>query len=864
MHRAKKTLRSAVKFSLALLVSLTSVPCFGAALPAGFTETVVATMMGSPTAMEFSPDNKLFITQQNGIMPVWQNGSQLSANFFANTPLTTDTTSERGLLGVTFDPNFASNRYVYVYYTILGGDHHNRVSRFTADTSGNLAVAGSEAVIWEGDAHSAGNHNGGAVHFGPDGKLYLATGDNAQGSTVAQSLTSQHGKILRINADGTIPLDNPFHDSVGPNRDTIWSLGLRNPFTFAFQPDTGRMFVNDVGQNTWEEINDGGSLPSGRGVNYGWATTEGDFNPTSFPAFRRPFFAYHHSSSVSTPSGNVITGGAFYNPSTNTYGSDYLGDFFFADLGSGWIYRIDTATKVVTQFATGAGAVDLKVNNDGSLYYLGYGSKKVFKVTFAGSNSPIITTQPQNQTAGTGSQVAFTVEAPSGRAFQWQRSDNGGARWGAITGATSRTLTFTAAATDHNALFRLRVATASSLVISDAARLTLRANNAPNDVAVTFTGGLTGGKFVAGQPITFSGRATDPEDGPLGANRFSWTINYLTSVNQGDQDNDGMPGLTRPFTTLNGVTSGSFTPATTGPYTLDDVAYAVTLVVTDNQGLTATRRTAIPPQTSTITLATNPTGLNLTRDTQPVTAPNSFSSVVGFQRPIGAPPNQTVSGTNYVFTSWSDAGSADHTIVTPAVNTLYTAAYSVSASTLPAPWASTDIGAVRAAGNTASNSGTFTVNGSGSLRGNADAFQFLSMAANGDCSITARVATLPAGGFSGTNALAGVMIRSTLTEGSLSYFFGLRPRSTPQIVYRTRVGRDTGILNAGTGLAPTWLRLTRVGNTLKAFRSLNGVQWSQTGSLTLALGSAVQIGLAVCSDSAGLQAATFDNVTANP
>ena len=166
-------------------------------LPNGFTESEVASFLGSPTCMEFSPDGKLFIAQQNGVMPVWQNGSELAANFFANSPLVTDSSGERGLLGIAFDPNFASNRFVYVYYTTNVADRHNRVSRFTADSSGNLALAGSEQIIWEGDAHSASNHNGGAIHFGPDGKLYIATGDNASGSN-SQSLSNLHGKILRI------------------------------------------------------------------------------------------------------------------------------------------------------------------------------------------------------------------------------------------------------------------------------------------------------------------------------------------------------------------------------------------------------------------------------------------------------------------------------------------------------------------------------------------------------------------------------------------------------------------------------------------------------------------------------------------
>lgn len=829
-----------------------------ATLPPGFTETEVASFSGPPTAMEFAPDGKLFITQQNGIMPVWENGTMVAANFFANAPLVTDASVERGLLGITFDPAYASNRYVYVYYTISGGDHHNQVSRFTANAAGSLAVAGSETLIWKGDPHSAGNHNGGAIHFGPDGKLYIATGDNAAG-TPAQSLTSQHGKILRVNADGTIPLDNPFHDSVGPNVDAIWALGLRNPFTFAFQPGTGRMFINDVGQSTWEEINDGGGLQSARGMNFGWPTTEGDFNQSSFPNFTRPFYAYNHNSG--TPRGNVITGGAFYNPATNTFGGGYQGDYFFADLGSGWIYRIDLDNKAVTQFATGAGAVDLKVTDDGSLYYLAYGEQKVYRVTAAGA-APLITLQPEDQTVGKNSPVTFSADASGGPTFQWQRRDNAGANWGNIGGATAKTLTFTAVAADDGAQFRIVATNVSGSAISNPATLTVLSNSPPNSPEITVTGGLTGGKFVAGQAISFTGTASDPEDGGLGAGSFAWTINYLTSINQGDQDHDGLPGLTRPFATLSNVTSGTFTPATTGPYTLADVAYAITLTVTDSLGLKTTSRTVIQPQTASLTLLSEPEGLQLTLDAQPITTPHSFVSVVGFERPVGAAAFQTYSGTAYKFDAWSDAGAATHTIVTPAATTTYTAAYLVSP--LPAPWTSVDVGNVGTPGGASFAGDTFVVNGSGFLEGTADSFHFVYRQVTGDFTFTSVVKSLPYEA-PGKDARGGIMVRATLDPGSPHLFIGLRAKGSPQAIMRDRVGRKSGAGGAGSGGAPYRVRITRVGNTFTTYRSADGVKWNKVKSKNnFLLGATVYLGFAVSSDGAGLQNATFETPVLTP
>jgi glucose/arabinose dehydrogenase len=340
-----------------------------ATLPSGFVETQVGgNLSGPPTAMAFAPDGRLFVCQQGGQLRVIKNGSLLSTPFAS---LTVDSSGERGLLGIAFDPNFATNHYLYVYYTVATSPIHNRVSRFTA--AGDSATPGSEVVILNLDnLSSATNHNGGAIHFGPDGKLYIGVGENANGAN-SQTLSNLLGKVLRINADGTIPTDNPFYNNAAGNNRAIWALGLRNPFTFAFQPGTTRLFINDVGQSTWEEINDGIA-----GSNYGWPTTEG---PTSNPAFRSPIYFYGHGTSDTT--GCAIVGGAFYNPPVPQFPSSYTGKYFFADLCSGWIRVFDPAAGTATGFATGiSNPVDLHVGPDGALYYLAQGSGgQVFRVT---------------------------------------------------------------------------------------------------------------------------------------------------------------------------------------------------------------------------------------------------------------------------------------------------------------------------------------------------------------------------------------------------------------------------------------------------------------------------------------------------
>ncbi|HSL53518.1 MAG TPA: PQQ-dependent sugar dehydrogenase, partial [Pyrinomonadaceae bacterium] len=352
-----------------------------ATLPPGFTETSV-NGLDSPTAMEIAPDGRIFVCQQGGSLRVIKNGVLLATPFLT---LSVDPVGERGLLGIAFDPNFATTNFLYLYYTVPSTPRHNRVSRFTAN--GDVVVPGSETIILElENLSSATNHNGGAIHFGPDGKLYVAVGENANRFN-AETLNNRLGKMLRINSDGTIPTDNPFFNTaVGANR-SIWALGLRNPFTFAFQPGSGRMFINDVGEVTWEEINDGIA-----GSNYGWPSSEG---VTSNPAFRSPLLAYQHGFSATT--GCAIAGGAFYNPATVQFPASFIGKYFFADLCSGWIRVFDPATGTASGFATNiSNPVDLKVGADGSLYYLARGSGAVFRVQFL---EPMLISEPGSDSA---------------------------------------------------------------------------------------------------------------------------------------------------------------------------------------------------------------------------------------------------------------------------------------------------------------------------------------------------------------------------------------------------------------------------------------------------------------------------------
>jgi glucose/arabinose dehydrogenase len=386
---------------LSLLAIAASTNAAAATVPTGFTDAVVAGGLNNPTAMAFAPDGRIFVCQQGGALRVIKNGVLLPTPFLT---VTVDSAGERGLLGIAFDPNFVSNQLVYVYYTATTPAIHNRISRFTAN--GDVALAGSETIIMDlPDLSTATNHNGGAMHFGPDGNLYVAVGENAN-SANSQSLSTRLGKMLRMTSTGGVPPDNPFVNQTTGANQTIWAMGLRNPFTFSFQRGTTRMFINDVGQNTWEEINDGIA-----GSNYGWPTCEGFCNPPN-TNFRDPIFAYMNDAQTC-----AITGGAFYNPQSPQFPANFIGSYFFADFCGGWIRRLDpSAGNAVSDFATGISSpVDLQVSPDGFLYYLARGAGSVNRIGFSqGDNiAPTVAiTNPANgATVARKSNVPITATA---------------------------------------------------------------------------------------------------------------------------------------------------------------------------------------------------------------------------------------------------------------------------------------------------------------------------------------------------------------------------------------------------------------------------------------------------------------------
>ncbi len=425
------------------------------------------------------------------------------------------------------------------------------------------------------------------------------------------------------------------------------------------QPGTGRIFINDVGQDTWEEINDGI-----KGSNYGWPGAEGQ---TSCSTYRCPLFVYGHGSGDTL--GCAITGGTFYNPKTQQFPSDYAGDYFFADYCNNWIRKFDPQNNTVAAFATDvtSATIDLKVSSAGSLYYLSRGGSSsagtLRKIRYTASQAPSISTQPVSQTSSIGQPATFTVVASGSvpLSYQWQRNQTD------ISGATAASYTLPdVQLSDDGDLFRCIVTNSYGSATSNEAKLTVTTDSAPTATIINPPDGTL---YNAGDTINYSGSGTDPEDGTLSANAFTWQIDF----HHEDHIHPFIPATS-------GSKSGSFTIPTTGE-TSSQVWYRIILTVRDSEGLTNTTYRDILPHTSRVTLTTNPTGLQLKLDGASVTTPFWFIGVVGITRTIEAVTPQTLSGTTYQFSSWSDGGARIHTISTPSTNKTYNANYSTSGTT---------------------------------------------------------------------------------------------------------------------------------------------------------------------------------------
>ncbi|MCE9540360.1 MAG: PQQ-dependent sugar dehydrogenase, partial [Bacteroidetes bacterium] len=618
--------------------------------PAGFSQVKVASII-YPTSMAFAPDGRIFCTEKAGKVKIIKNGVLLSTPFLQ---VSVNQLNERGLSSIAIDPDFNNNHYVYIFYTTASSPIHNRLSRFTAN--GDVAVAGSEVEIYNFEACINSIHNGGGMVFGEDRKLFLALG-NDNVNSYSQDLNNYKGNILRINTDFSVPTGNPFTGSEVAKR--TWAYGFRNPWSITLQPGTNKLFANDVGEGTWEEIN---NITVG-GKNCGWPGSEG---MSTNPAYTNPVYAYHHGA-TGTDNGCAITGGAFFNPSTSNYPSQYTGKYFFIDYCNHWINYLDLSNGAQKfNFATNlANALNyIKVGTDGNLYYFSISTNSLYKIIYSNTNSPVITDPPDNLSVSQGQQAIFSVAASGTNplSYQWKKNGNN------ISGAYSSTYTINNVQTSDAGQYSVYISNSFGNVTSNEVTLSVTAFNA-KPVATIIT--PTSGTFYRdGNTINFSGNGTDQENGILPASAFNWVVEF-------HHDMHLHPG---PYITPN-IKNGSFV-ASFGAETAANVYFRLILYVTDSQGAMDTAFVDIHPVTSTLSLVSQPSGLQLQLEGLGHLTPHSVLAISGMTRTLGVGTPQVLNGINYVFDHWVHGGNATQNILITDNNQTYTAVFTATGSEL--------------------------------------------------------------------------------------------------------------------------------------------------------------------------------------
>lgn len=346
-----------------------------------------------PVCITNCNDSRLFVVEQDGRIRIINNGTLVTTPFLDINPVVGSSGNEQGLLGVAFHPNYKSNGYFYVNYTNNSGN--TVIARYSVNPAdSNLALTNSELVLLT-IAQPYSNHNGGDLAFGPDGYLYIGTGDGGSANDPGnrgQDITQYLGKMLRIDVDhGTlyaIPPDNPFVN-VPTAVEEIWNLGMRNPWRFDFDNLTGDLWIGDVGQNIWEEV-DFQAAGTGSGKNYGWRCYEGNaaFNTAGCAAqsnYEAPAYVYQHTGGNCSISGGAIYRGGKY---ANMFGYYVFTDFCVSSLRT---LKRDTTSFSYLQHATLSG-ISLSCfgeDNQGEIYTGSLYTGAIYHIVDTSSCAPV-------------------------------------------------------------------------------------------------------------------------------------------------------------------------------------------------------------------------------------------------------------------------------------------------------------------------------------------------------------------------------------------------------------------------------------------------------------------------------------------
>ncbi len=665
-----------------LLCVLSSFTIYGQTFAeAGFSSELITTLpVYQPVGLGFAPDGRLFIWQEKGIVRIYKNGTLLTTPFIDISDHV-NTVNDRGLLGLTFDPDFTTNGYIYLFYTYEPNGNPNdtgaktgRITRIKADPANpDVALSGETIILGKLSAtpcapntdclgNDRDSHSGGTLRFGPDRKLYISTGDSAAYnfaedlSLRSQNLDYLNGKILRLNADGTAPSDNPFYDGTNSVKSKVYSLGLRNPYRFAIHPTSGEILIGDVGWSAYEEIN-----RATRGANFGWPCFEGDAaQPTfasTFPAtcgaipvssITNPLFFYPHSD------GQAIIGGTIYTASQ--FPAKFKESFFFADYPSKWIKRavFDANRKLlsVEPFATNAGSiVSLEQGPDGSLYYIELDTGKIKRIRFASAPNAVASASPTSGSSPlTVSLSSNGSSDPNNLAltYAWDFGD------GSTSIAANPVHTYT------SSVFKIFTATLK-VTNSNGGSSSTTVNISVGNRTPTATITAPANGFIAkpGDTISYTGTASDPDES-LGTNSMSWQVllHHDTHVH--------------PYTVVTGA-GGSFVVENHG--TIGTYYYEIILTVTDSKGASDSKSininiAAAGNQAPTVNLSTPSNGASFNAPANvalSVTAADSDGTISKIEIFNGANLLATLTTAPYQF-SWSNVAAGNYSLTAKATD----------------------------------------------------------------------------------------------------------------------------------------------------------------------------------------------------
>ena len=598
------------------------------ALPQSFFKTEVASGFNEPTDFVETPDGKILVIEKSGNIKIVSNGV---VSNFTNSPIAVNQQGERGLLGITLDPNYQQNRFIYIFY-VNNNPLEYHLSRIT-ESNGTMA-AGSEVILYKTATNPNGKtHIGGGLRFGSDGKLWFTIGDNTLNvEKEPQKLTSPYGKLHRVNIDGSIPSDNPFFGQTDKVQ-SIFAYGLRNPFKFDFRGD-GVAFVADVGGDFFEEVD----LISSGG-NFGWPDCEG---VCSTPGFINPIYQYGHG-----PNGASITGGAFYNG--NNFPSEFKNDYFFGDYVNGFIKRLDFDSNgnfIEKSFDDNAGTVvAIREGRDGSIYFLNIFPGSLQKIYYSEDNQAPTAKISANPISGDpplkvqfSSQGSFDPEN-SPLLYEWDFGD----------GVKS-------SEQDPEHIYTDAGKYTATLIVSDGqlksqlASIDIQVGNLQPEIL--YFKPSEGLKYNAGDVIQFSANVKDREDGDLAPGAFVWKIIFHHETH------------THPYGDFSGVKSGQFTINDSVERSADTF-YEVQLTVADSSGLKTVKSANVFPNKVSLNINSSVPNMVAKLNGIPYAIPYNTEAVVNFKLTVEAVSPLIRDGKEYEFVSWFDGGAQLHVITIP-------------------------------------------------------------------------------------------------------------------------------------------------------------------------------------------------------